>query len=228
MTRAILLISFLIYSGLQLFAQVDEEKQLHMYIVNNRSAAIDVKLKLVDIDINSNTDNYFCWDVCYTPGVVKSSGHITIGANDSTSLFSAYYVPNGETDTSVVEYCFNLTSNVNDTICKTFHFSQFSGKEVTVESIGFSPIASVGNILSLVDVKAYPNPSTGVVNFSGDSEIDAVKVFDLLGKEVYAESFNRGVVSGSLNLSQLTDGVFFLSLYQGDKSIKTDKLILSK
>ena len=162
---------------------------------------------------------------CYAPGTIKSNGAVTIPAGDSTGVFYGYYVPNGQTDTSIVEYCFNLSSNANDSICRTFSYSQFSDKELTVNSRSFTPIAFVDDKNANSDIKVYPNPSVGMINVEFSGVEGTIVIRDILGHEVYKTALYNG--NQKLLLNNLNDGVYFYSIYANEKELKTERLVIS-
>ena len=69
----------------------------------------------------------------------------------------------------------------------------------------------------------YPNPSTGVFNFSTNEEVN-VTVMDLTGKVVFtAEKINNG---GSINLSSLQKGMYIAKV-NGAVSERVEKIIIN-
>lgn len=84
---------------------------------------------------------------------------------------------------------------------------------------------------ALTEVAVYPNPSSGnrtTLLFSSDNEVRnlSVSVIDLTGKVISAESVNveSGLNRHQLNTSELSSGVYFISLKAGSY-ITTQKLI---
>lgn len=87
---------------------------------------------------------------------------------------------------------------------------------------------SLGQILGLGDnylqnVGMYPNPSSGSLHINTDKELQVV-IHDLLGKKVYV---NEGVQTQTLDLSHLENGMYVVTLTDGEQSA-TKKLIISK
>lgn len=86
-----------------------------------------------------------------------------------------------------------------------------------------SGIAIQGN--ADAEVKIYPIPTSQNLTIdwtSQDAQKAEVKVYDVLGNEMKAESFllNVGANSRSLSLSDLSDGFYCLSLISGEKELK--------
>ena len=71
------------------------------------------------------------------------------------------------------------------------------------------------NMLNATDMMIYPNPTSGVLNFSG--ELNNVQLFDVTGRMVYAVSD----VVNSIDLTQVASGVYMLVAFDGEKYIST-------
>jgi hypothetical protein len=71
--------------------------------------------------------------------------------------------------------------------------------------------------------KAYPNPTKSSWNISSNDEITSVKVYDVLGKSVYAR--NSAAKEVSVNASELSKGVYFakVSTANGTSTVKLVK-----
>jgi photosystem II stability/assembly factor-like uncharacterized protein len=93
-------------------------------------------------------------------------------------------------------------------------------------TIGIKPIATVYGD----DVNIYPNPSTGILNFSVNGtgkECIQIKVIDVLGNIVFSEMTditNQSV--NSFDLSSYSKGIYFVIMNSGN-SVITKKIILN-
>ena len=76
-----------------------------------------------------------------------------------------------------------------------------------------------------IDLTLIPNPNAGIfsVQMSGKPSPKGMElvVLDALGRSVYSENLNRfsGFLQKELNLSGLSEGVYFLGLYSGKQQI---------
>ncbi len=73
--------------------------------------------------------------------------------------------------------------------------------------------------LAKSELKLYPNPASDFITFETMSEQDAtetISIFDASGKFVYSEkiSFTKGANITSVNISQLTRGLYFMKIGQ--------------
>jgi hypothetical protein len=71
--------------------------------------------------------------------------------------------------------------------------------------------------------KAYPNPTKSSWNISSNDDITSVKVFDVLGKSVYAKSASSKEVT--VNAAELSKGIYFakVSTANGTSTVKLVK-----
>jgi hypothetical protein len=70
------------------------------------------------------------------------------------------------------------------------------------------------------DLMVYPNPSAGlfVVSLDGVAGITKINVVDLTGKLVYTKEVNKDLFLHSVNLSQLTNGTYYVKVITEDQS----------
>ena len=87
----------------------------------------------------------------------------------------------------------------------------------------------VKNVSQNLDaVKAYPNPASNMITFTfPTSQNVTVKVFDLSGKEIVSEMINGSTGSYSMNISELSTGIYFYQI-TFDNTIVTRKFSIVK
>ena len=89
---------------------------------------------------------------------------------------------------------------------------------ITAESLVLSSEDSV-----ISEIKIWPNPAKEVINYQFSAAADSpylVQLTDLQGRKVYAQNLlgTSALIKGAINTSNLSKGVYFLSLSQGNKS----------
>lgn len=93
-----------------------------------------------------------------------------------------------------------------------------------ITGVGIEEDANTNTILNV-----YPNPANDVVTvtFNALDNQSIVSVFDLTGKEVVTNQLNtgKGLSQERLNVSQLTQGVYFIRITSG-KNSSTQKLVI--
>ena len=88
---------------------------------------------------------------------------------------------------------------------------------------------SEGSSIDLEEFKQslniYPNPTSGIVYVSQENEdLTQVKVYTILGKEVYSNSLLNSL---KIDLSSKSNGVYFIEFSNGNEKI-TERLILNR
>lgn len=73
-------------------------------------------------------------------------------------------------------------------------------------------------------IQLYPNPTTGIVNFSDTIEINSVDIVDSFGRKV---KYFPKVENNVLDLHELCNGIYFCIIQSNGKKI-TQKLVLEK
>jgi hypothetical protein len=79
------------------------------------------------------------------------------------------------------------------------------------------------NVLTAHTFAMYPNPTTGILNFSTEEAV-SVSIVDITGKTVFtAANINNG---DTINLSSLQKGMYIAQI-KGENTQKTEKLIIN-
>jgi hypothetical protein len=61
-----------------------------------------------------------------------------------------------------------------------------------------------------------------------DAQSASVAIYNMMGQEVIRQDVNVGSSRLNINVSDLTDGVYFYSLIVNNQAVKTNKLVISK
>jgi hypothetical protein len=86
---------------------------------------------------------------------------------------------------------------------------------------------SVKELISEGKVSVFPNPSSNVINFEFELLEDAdvtLEVINMMGQTVITEDLGNlatGVNRNTINVSQLTPGVYFANMTIGEEVITT-------
>lgn len=81
-------------------------------------------------------------------------------------------------------------------------------------------ISNVADLKTVNGVRVFPNPAVDMLNVQGD--VDAVKIYSVVGKEFYNFSLNS---NKTVNISNLDQGLYFISLYKDTQLVSTRKFI---
>lgn len=188
-----------------------------MGVTNISTGPIDVMCKKVEISIVPETQNTFCWDVCYPPNVYVSLGALTLAPGETTNVFTGDYEPLTHAGQSIIRYVFFNAANPNDSICFKSFFNAYP--------LGVEPITGQATLSS-----AYPNPASSQASFNYSVEDGAYAY--LLVRNVLGSTVKEIQVSGSgvANIStlDLPGGIYFYSLVVNGQAQSTRKLVVSR
>lgn len=196
---------------------IDEmgELKFEMDVTNNGNEAVDIICEKVEISTVDNTLNYFCWGQCMGPNVFISQP-VNMEPGIPT-LFSAHFMPNATGDEIHMEY----------------HFYQEGGEHFVFDVTFKYSLESVVD-LNDTDVfsNAYPNPASNIVSFDYDlpSNVEnaQVTIYNMMGQEVIRQDINGNAGKLDINISDLSEGVYFYSLIINNKTQRTNKLVIKK
>jgi len=190
----------------------DESLVSHVFVANNNTMALDVKVKKVELDLVPSTINFFCWALCYSPDVYVSTYSINIGPGQTNnSDFEGDYMPNGMVGTSTIRYVFFDENNPTDSVCINILYAIEEGAELT------SIFPNKGNIPEFLDV-IISGENTNFLQGTGtsvwlsmdpDIEIYANEIDVQSNVLIYAEFiFSNDHIPGtySLNANNTMDG----------------------
>lgn len=133
--------------------------------------------------------------------------------------------------TSYMGFRFKLGSNThygwakvvitgNSTTGYTATFQQIAYETTPNTPIGAGQIPSGLNSINSTNLSIYPNPATNIININGSENATKIVITNILGEK--AMEFNSAI--SSINIESLKSGIYFLTLYSGDKT-STTKLI---
>jgi hypothetical protein len=98
-------------------------------------------------------------------------------------------------------------------------------QKIAYESTPNTPIGAGQGALGLSSIKTnnlsiYPNPATNMININGSENTSKIVISNILGEK----TMEINSPSKSINIESLKPGVYFLTLYDGEKT-STKKLI---
>lgn len=174
----------------------------------------------VENNVIENTSNYFCFGLCFGPATYVTT---PIEANPGEPLvFSAHYMSQtGEPvfgEQSMTYYIYEESNpDAKFVINIIFKYSLENVSEFNSENV-FS--------------NAYPTPASKTVNFDYNFPADVnsaeISICNIMGQEVMRNEINGMSGKASINVSDLTDGVYFYSLIINGKVEKSNKIVVKK
>lgn len=189
---------------------------------NATNNTVTVGLRRYEVDVTSGSQNYFCWNVCYSPtdaGVRQTwvAQDALIMETDSVyTNFHAYHRPTGTTGLSVYRYVFYNKTDLNDTISVTITFNA-------------SP-NSVNELTAAEKLTIYPNPVANMAHITYKLENNdeaKLELHNMLGSKVKEIKLDATQNKLDLSVRDLNPGVYFYTLVQDNKAIATKRLVVS-
>lgn len=203
---------------------------LDFEIHNNNTNQVTVKVKRYLVALTSGHEIYYCFGAnCYS----YDPAPLYI-PTQSSNVAAGGTLPNGQgtfgLKTDFDDYGFVGMSKVMYVLYDVNNTADSVALEITYD------VSAVG--LTKIDAKNFnlsnpmPNPATNNTtlkyNFASTPKTSSIKVFNMIGvlvKEIKVEGVEGKT---QIDVSTLSDGVYFYSLYINNKAVSTKRLIVSK
>ena len=208
---------------------VDDMQELAfmMHLINNGTEAVSLTCERTVVSITDGASNNFCFGTCFPDDV--SSTEVTIEPISSMDPdnpyypyeFSAHFKPYDPMTWEMLPVGAELTVQ--------YTFTERGGEPMTFEFYFLYDPNNVEENFSNMLSNAYPNPANNIVNFDVEMQNFAsasIAIYNMMGQEVIRQDVNDTHVS--INVSDLTDGIYFYSLIVNNETVKTNKLVISK
>jgi hypothetical protein len=122
----------------------------------------------------------------------------------------------------------NITTSANTGSARTAIISATAGTISKKFVIIQDGITGVNEINQINKISIYPNPTSGLVTISSTQTIANIEVFDVTGKLVYNLVNNSKQTNTSLDLSALSNGIYFINAVTENGGISKSKVVVSK
>lgn len=225
-----LLLSFISLLSLNLMAQsslvlenlqtgnwgsVAQDIEVHAHVRNNSDGTKRYMVAREILQSQGNAQHFFCWTQCYPPATDTSDTYIQLNAGESTNLFKAYYRPNGNTGVGIARYTFYNTSDPSDSLKITVSFDAYP---LGTEQVKVS-----------TEISAFPNPANEffALNYQlPDTRNYTIEIQNLLGKIVQTVVPETAKGSIAINTRDFTEGLYFYTLKQNGKMIRSGRMVV--
>ena len=187
-------------------------------VTNISNSIVSIKAKRTEIDTITGSINYFCdWHNCYPPTTSVSEVAYDLGAGKIFKPFLVDYKPEGNAGVSTVMYTLFDVNNPSDSTAIIIRY--LAGSGVGIEDATSN--IEVSNI--------FPNPAKNSVslnyNLNGATNARLV-IRNILGSVVKSQEVSGNSGRINLNVSDLTNGVYFYSFLVNEVAVKSTKLII--
>ena len=206
-----------------LLQSLDEKQENVLVNVKNiSSTAIEAILSQRVLNRIPEAQYSFCFGNCYEDNfeaelVGESSVNIPSGKY-AEDLCMMDYNPNGQSGTTFVRYTFFNGSDRNDSASVIVKYDD-------------SHVRVAERQENDIRISAYPNPinSTARIRIQGGERLDqpVLRICNLLGTIVHEEPVVHGNGIVNVDVSQWSNGIYFYSLWDGERNLATQKMIIS-
>jgi hypothetical protein len=186
-------------------------------VINTTSGDLAVWAKKTELSIIPGSENYFCWVSCYIPSIFISPDSLIISGNTTFKMFSGDYEANGNVGASYIMYTFFNDAKHSDSIAVVVKYVAGSGVGID----NSMPNIQVSNL--------YPNPANNKVSINYDlngANNARLEIRNILGSVVKSVEINETNGQVNIDVSNLTNGVYFYSFIVNDIAIKSTKLVI--
>jgi len=190
---------------------MNQEMALH----NLTGETINVVVEKEEIQIMPETQNYFCWGMCYDPSVVIGRPVPLEGNTVSEpNALSFHHMVNEIPGTNIVRYHAYPDGQPENRVTVEVWFAN-NATNVSEDAISFG--------------KAYPNPASTTVRFdiqnAGNNVVTAT-IYNLLGQEIMSQTVSDMQSRIEFPVSHLQPGIYFCNFNIGGVTRKTEKFIV--
>lgn len=191
--------------------------QSKMYVKNTSSSAKQVRGFRRMIDEVQGSQNRFCWGPnCWLPSDDTSGAAPSISGNGGVdSTFIGYYNANGNPGVTTIEYCFYVESDPSDSACTIVRYDATSSVSIQERD------------LNNAEFSFSPNPARHELRVKlKASSKGVIRIRSILGKTVLEKNVQENGRALELDVSQLDEGLHFLTFEAQDGSTLTKKLMI--
>jgi hypothetical protein len=142
---------------------------------------------------------------------------VAIEAGATSEEFYGDYEPHSIPGKSHIMYVYWNEANPNDSVAVMVEYNA-------------SPAGIDAPDQAQVTTKVYPNPATSFVNFdykiAGNQDDARIVISTILGAQVMELQLTGNEGTERINVSTLTEGIYFYNLITNDQLVETKKLII--
>jgi hypothetical protein len=121
----------------------------------------------------------------------------------------------------------NVTENPTS-IQRTATATFTAGSNIKTVTIIQDATVGINEVNKTNHLHIYPNPTSGLVTISSSQTIANIEVFDVTGKAVYTQKNNKHQSNLEIDLSALSNGIYFINSQTNFGGISKSKLVVSR
>lgn len=146
-----------------------------------------------------------------------SPGYPSVSGLDGNSVINAYGIGAFPTyiliqpDQTIIE---QDMWPISDATTFTSYFGTHNLLPVACSTVG------INEDVIFEGTSVFPNPASDMISVKTDLQVDQVRIFNLLGEEVYSEISGSKNSSGQINISSFDSGLYMIELISGNNSAR--------
>ncbi len=175
-----------------------------------------LRMTRTEISVVDSTENYFCWESCYSPQTNISLGNVILNSNQSFLNMYLDYKPKGHYGITTIRY---RIENIADTTDGASILVHFSATPTSVKDL--TPVAKLNSL--------FPNPAKNsiTVNYTLNPSQSNLEIRNVLGQIQKNVMLTAGSKSVNLNVDDMPSGIYFITLKSNGNVIDTQRLIVN-
>ncbi len=192
----------------------------NIYVINRGIDSISLYCRRDSLSLPMNdTDNYFCWVLCYGSTTTVSLYSELIN-KDSTSnpSFQGHYNAYGHLGSAFIRYTWFAARNHSDS---AWMIVQYIATPASVQSVSGKGI----------NFSAYPNPASNSVNFTynltNGVNTANLKIYNLLGECIQTLPLNTAKNKTTIDLQSIPSGVYVCEVEANGYQSSYQKLVVT-
>jgi len=206
------------------------DEEVLLWVLNESETTYSVKCRRTELSVLPGTENNVCWYICPNTNQVAGENPVWVVGFGTTEL-----TENSAPGSTIQSFSFHyLPENLDG--CSKFKVELFNADDPTETLATFDILfnhtencfTSVAELTAL-DFSMAPNPANDRVALTLDTYKGSykVEVSDVLGQVVYRQQMNAALSNKmSIPTAGLNSGMYFLSITDGTKTLKTSKLLV--
>jgi hypothetical protein len=199
----------------------DEEIMGTIKVHNHVSADLNLIAfrQLVPGAIVAGSTNSMSFGGVDYPETVDTTGMVTVGGNTTDESFMMHYNGNGSDGVSQVIYVFSDITNTSNFALYWIHFNAEGESDISEAILANTSFSA-----------AYPNPASNHVSFDYDIpqevKMAELMITNLVGAVVYESSIEGNIGTKRIDVSNLTEGIYFATLKLDNEVAKSQKILV--
>jgi len=188
-----------------------------VYVINNTTKTLDVKIKVYVKNFVSGSSASYCWGSnCFAIETSQPEASTSINSADTAKEFHSDFNPKKFKGTTELMYTFYNKNNVDDSASVSIYY------EITT-STGIDILSEISE-----SIKSYPNPVQNTLYIDYDNQNKSacnVSIYDIVGKKVKNQNISAIESKTEIDVSELRSGIYIWTFELDGVSIKSDKFI---